>query len=229
MATLYGIGVGPGPSDLITLRARDTIARCKVIAYICDAKEQSLAKNVVQDLLQDQHLHPIKLPMQMDRSYAIQVYRKTAEELQFYLSQGQDVGLLCLGDPLLYGSFAYIQANIAAHFNCEIIPGLSAHQYLAALSSRSLALQTEQVAICSGTAGFEKIQDALMRFDTVVVYKPARWLKEIESFIRLQGLQKKIIYGEHLGSPAQNWYVWPAENPAEPVYMSVLIIQSVKT
>lgn len=226
MATVYGIGVGPGHIDLLTIRAQKIILQCSVIAYICDAEGTSLAKNVVQELLVTQILLPIQVPMQYHREQARRAYARAASLLREHLTTHAHVGILCLGDPTLYASYRYLRDHLGQDIDHQIIPGISAHQYLATQHACPLASLRENIAICSGTTELSRILRALHEFETVVIYKPERILADLTQFIKAQNWRKTIYYGAHLGSQRQVLRVWPDESIDQPSYMSVIIIQS---
>ena len=223
---LYGIGVGPGPKELLTLAAVEAIQASHTIAYICDQQEFSYAKSVCEQLLNTQHqLLPIKLPMQNNRDQALAVYRQSATHISTLLAQHYNVGVLCLGDPMLYGSFIHLNRLIESSYTRHIIPGISAAQYLAAKLNVALATQKDNIAFISGLDQWVSVQNAILNFNTVVIYKPAKIIPTVMQWIKDKRLNKQCYYGEHLGHSKEKFFALN-DQIVTPTYMSLLIVHS---
>jgi len=107
--TLYGIGVGPGDPELITLKAHRILKACSVVAYPAPDDGTSFARSIVSEFLSpSQKEIPIVIPMRVERFPAANVYDEKAKEIAEHLSAGEDVVVLCEGDPFFYGSFMYL-------------------------------------------------------------------------------------------------------------------------
>ncbi len=125
-ATLYGLGIGPGDPDLITIKALRILQAVPVIAYPAPETGDSLARSIVSPHLNgDQQEIPIRMPMLSARFPAQAVYDWAAEAIGSHLEAGSDVAVLCEGDPFFYGSFMYLFARMAARHTVEVIPGVS--------------------------------------------------------------------------------------------------------
>src|SRR5258708_2329245 len=111
--TLYGIGVGPGDPELLTLKAVRLVQSSPVIAYPAAEGRRSIARGIVSVYLrQDQIELPLRFPLSESALPAQRFYDETAEQLSEHLSAGQDVAVLCEGDPMLYGTFMYLHARL---------------------------------------------------------------------------------------------------------------------
>ena len=107
--TLYGLGVGPGDPDLITVKARDILAKAPVVAYPAPQGGASLVRAIADPWVPQGRIEiVIATPMVASRFPAQDVYDRHAEEISAHLQAGLDVAVLCEGDPLFYGSFMYI-------------------------------------------------------------------------------------------------------------------------
>ena len=112
-ATLYGVGVGPGDPELLTLKARRIIAAVPVIAYPRTKSGASLARRIAAPHLPPAIVElPVELPMIVDREPAQGAYDRGAEAIATHLSAGRDVAFLCEGDPFFYGSFIYLHHRL---------------------------------------------------------------------------------------------------------------------
>ena len=107
-----GVGVGPGDPELITLKALRMIQRASVVSYLANAEGGSQAKTIASEafagITHEQREIAIVMPMSTDRSLANEAYDQGAKSIADELRQGKDVVFLCEGDPLFFGSFAYL-------------------------------------------------------------------------------------------------------------------------
>ena len=106
---LYGIGVGPGDPELLTLKAHRILRECPVVAYPAPDDGDSFARSIVSEFISDNQTEiPIVIPMRVERFPAAQIYDEKSAEIACHLRQGEDVVVLCEGDPFFYGSFMYL-------------------------------------------------------------------------------------------------------------------------
>ena len=110
---LYGVGVGPGDSKLMTYLAVETIKNCEVIAVPADGKEHAIsykiASGIVTDMNQKECL-ALSSPMTKDPNVLNENYQNVSKEIMKKLDEGKDVAYLTLGDPTIYSTYIYIQA-----------------------------------------------------------------------------------------------------------------------
>ena len=124
--TLYGIGVGPGDPELMTLKAHRLLEACRIVPYPAPDTGPSFARSIATAYLgQDKTEYPIVVPMRVERFPAKPVYDQAATDIAAFLASGEDVAVLCEGDPFFYGSFMYLYERLAGRFPCEIVPGVS--------------------------------------------------------------------------------------------------------
>jgi len=177
--TFFGVGVGPGDPELITLKAARLIQSADVICYLVNAQGDSQALNIAKVLIkgaaQDYghrpEMLPIEMPMSRDSSVGTAVYKDAAITISQYLSDGSDVVFLCEGDPLFFGSFAYLLERIQQDFECAVVPGITSPQSASAALNLPLTMLKESYAVISGRHSDEKIISTLNAFDTVVIMK----------------------------------------------------------
>ena len=127
--TLYGLGIGPGDPELITLKALRLLERTSVLAYPAPEEGESLVRSIVADHLDGHHEEIcIRMPMVAARFPAQEVYDRAAAELGRHLDAGRDVAMLCEGDPFFYGSFMYMFGRMAERHAVEVVPGVSSER-----------------------------------------------------------------------------------------------------
>src|SRR5512134_1721075 len=144
LGTLYGLGIGPGDPDLITVKARDILARVPVIAYPAPEGGESLARAIAAPHVPAGRIEiVIETPMAAERFPAGEVYDRFAAILSEHLTAGRDVAVLCEGDPFFYGSFMYLYQRLAAAHPTVVVPGVSSLTAVAAVAGVPLASRNE--------------------------------------------------------------------------------------
>lgn len=199
---LYGVGVGPGDPMLLTLKADDVIGKADVIAYISNASGHSLAKSIALNSINKKASSSfeelsIALTMNTDRTAINQMYDTAAASIADYLKQGKSVAFLCEGDPMFFGSFAYLLARLADQYDVEIIPGICSIHAAAAACKVPLGLLTERIAIFSGRHSNEEILNALNTFENIVILKAGRVRTELVQLIEQAGRVQDASYVEY--------------------------------
>lgn len=173
--TFYGVGVGPGDPELLTLKAHRLIQQADVISYIGirggRSQARSIAKISIDSAPQPPEEIAVPMPMSKDRSLANQAYDTAAEQIRGALDEGKSVAFLCEGDPLFFGSFAYLLDRLAGDYQCEVVPGISSVHSASAALLTPLTILKESFAVISGRHSDEHIRDTLINHDTVVIMK----------------------------------------------------------
>jgi precorrin-2/cobalt-factor-2 C20-methyltransferase len=135
--TFYGLGVGPGDPELITLKAWRLISQVPVIAYPTANGNESLARSIAAPFIPENVVElAIPVPMRHEKAPAQEAYDRAAQTIGSHLDQGRDVAFLCEGDPLLYGSFAYLLVRLAKTYPTQVVPGISSITACAAPAAR---------------------------------------------------------------------------------------------
>ncbi|WP_420844864.1 precorrin-2 C(20)-methyltransferase [Marinomonas algicola] len=198
-----GVGVGPGDPELITLKALKYIQSTMVVSYLTNSEGASQAKEIATEAFEsvkhDQEHIGIIMPMSMDRDAANLAYDAGAFAIRKVLDKGQDVVFLCEGDPLFYGSFAYLMERLEAIYECEVVPGVSSIHAAASALKRPLTMLKESFSVVSGRHSDEQIQQALKQHDSVVIMKAGRERSRILSLLHATGRIKEAQYLEYIG------------------------------
>lgn len=205
---LYGVGVGPGDPMLLTLKADAVIGKADVIAYIANDTGHSLAKSIAQNSIDKKSAASyeelsITLTMSTDRTAINQMYDHAAESIAVYLEQGKNVAFLCEGDPMFFGSFAYLLARLADQHAIEIIPGICSVHAAAAACKVPLGLLSERIAIFSGRHSNDEILHALKTFENIVILKAGRVRAELIGLIEQAGRVNETCYVEYASQTEQ--------------------------
>ncbi|MCV6823242.1 MULTISPECIES: precorrin-2 C(20)-methyltransferase [Halocynthiibacter] len=220
----YGVGLGPGAPDLMTLRAAKLISEARVIAYPSleggDSFARSIAAEHIRDGIQEIRLD---IPMTVAREPAQAAYDKGAAEISAVLETGQDVVCLCEGDPFFYGSFMYLFARVSKRFETVVVPGVTSVTACAAVSASPLAARNERVTILPGPLPEEELRHRIEGAESVAVMKVGRHLPKIRAVIDELGLLAQATYVERASLPDQ--VVCPlAEAPDSAPYFSMILL-----
>jgi len=195
----YGVGVGPGDPQFITLKARRILSEVPVIFVPKKDKESaSLAKSIIANMISNsQEVVELVFPMTKDRAQLIGYWQKAAESIWHRLEQGKDCALVNLGDPLLYGTLIHIFKTLRENhpeLDVEVIPGISSLSAAAAKGMVPLAIDDECVAIISSSSEDKFIRQVLESFDTVVFMKINRSFDRILDILEDLNLTGKCFY-----------------------------------
>ena len=196
--TLYGLGVGPGDPELITLKALRILERTRVLAYPAPEEGESLVRSIVADHLDGHHQEIcIRMPMVAARFPAQEVYDRASAELARHLDAGRDVAMLCEGDPFFYGSFMYMFGRMAEHHAVEVVPGVSSLMACAATMGAPLAARNDVLSVLPATLSSETLEQRIRDVDAVAIIKIGRHLRRVRAVIEAMGLTEHARYVEH--------------------------------
>lgn len=215
--TLYGLGVGPGDPELITLKAARILKSVPVIAYPAPLSGDSLARRLAAPHLPgDQAEIVLRFAFDPAEPPPESVYDQGAVEIAARLEQGDDVAVLCEGDPLFFGSFNYLLERLGERFRTVVVPGIASPMACAALLGWPLATREEIVAVLPATR--PDLETALAACDVAVVMKLGRHLDRVRAALARHGFDGRIVV--RAGQEGQE--ILPLDSPKVP-YFSLLI------
>lgn len=223
--TLYGIGVGPGDPELITLKALRILQAAPVIAYPAPDDGESFARSIVEQFLSpDQVEIPIVIPMRVERFPAASVYDEKALEIAAHLKAGEDVVVLCEGDPFFYGSFMYLFERLSGDYRCEIVPGISSLMASAAALQRPLAARNDVLTITPAPLPDEILLERFNSGDAIAIIKIGRHFSRVRKLIEEAGLMHRAGYLERVS--LENQKIMPLAQVGEDKapYFSMILI-----
>jgi precorrin-2/cobalt-factor-2 C20-methyltransferase len=173
---LYGIGVGPGNPDLMTLRAKELLEKAQVIAYpVKKLGEEGVALNIISQRVDVKGKEVVELLFSMnpDDEVRKKCRAEAMEKICGLLDQGKDIAMVTLGDVAVYSTYMYIDRDIQARgYETEVVPGIPSFCHGAALARLPLMIGEESVAVVSlakrNNENAEKVLDAV---DNLVIMK----------------------------------------------------------
>jgi len=197
---LYGVGVGPGDPELVTLKAQRILSRVAVI-FVPRKTEQSesIAESIIGNLSPgiESKIVGMVLPMLRDEKQLQEYWHRAADTIWGYLKNGEDCAFVNVGDPLLYGTFVHILEtvkNIHPQVEVEVIPGISSVNAAAARAVVPLATSDERIAIISGNEEDKIIRQTLKNFDSVVFMKMNNIFNKLLAILEELDLTSKCVY-----------------------------------
>jgi precorrin-2 C20-methyltransferase/precorrin-3B C17-methyltransferase len=202
---LFGVGLGPGDPELITLKALRIIKQSKVIAYPTAKHGRSNARCIVSSELTNGQLElPMVYPITTEstdhpggyEAAIAQFYDEMAEKIAAHLVDGQDVAVLCEGDPFFYGSFMYLHDRLAHRFSTEVVPGVSSVMAAAARLGVPLVRRDSELTVLPATLSEDALTAKLNSHDAFAIMKIGRNFTKVKSALSRSGVLDKALYIE---------------------------------
>ncbi len=222
---LYGIGVGPGDPELLTLRAVRLLQRLPVIAWPELPGRPGFAHDIAAAHIPPSCISlPFTIPMTTAREPAQRAYDAAADAIGAHLEAGRDVGVLCEGDPMFYGSFMYLLPRLAPRFPVEVVPGVSSLGACAAAARLPLAGRSEALTVIPATRANGEIAAAIAAAEAAAIPKVGRHLDRVRRLVAALGLEEVAWLVIHASLPGET--VMPlAEAPERAPYFSMILIR----
>jgi precorrin-2/cobalt-factor-2 C20-methyltransferase len=223
--TLYGLGVGPGDPELITLKALRLLRSVPVVAYPAPEHGDSLARAIIAEHLPGGQTEiAIRMPMLVERFPAQEIYDRAAVEIGAHLEAGRDVAVLCEGDPFFYGSFMYLFGRMAEHFPVQVVPGVSSLTACAATSGAALASRNDVLTVIPGPLPPERLRDLLARTDAAAIMKLGRHFTKVRDVLNELGLSAHARYVERATMANQRLLPLDKVDPDSVPYFSMVLV-----
>ncbi len=223
--TLYGLGVGPGDPELITLKAHRLLTGVPVVAYPAPEHGESLARSIMASHLSGEQTEiTIRMPLDLNRFPVEAVYDRAAEEITEHLDAGRDVAVICEGDPFFYGSFMYLFGRLAERHKIVVVPGVSSLVACPAAAGAPLAARDDTLLVCPGIMEEELMLERLKDVEAAAIIKVGRHLDKVRRVLTTLGLVEWAHYVEH--ATMADEVVMPfgeVETPKAPYFSMVLI------
>ena len=225
--TLYGLGVGPGDPELVTLRAVRILRRLPVVAYPAPLEGASFARSVVASQLSPAQTEiAIRVPMTRSLAPAQAVYDRAAIEIGGHLKAGRDVGVLCQGDPFLYGSFIQLFDRLAPEFPTKVVPGVSSLTACAAAAGVPLVARDEILTVLPATLPEAALEKRLKLAQAAAVLKLGRHLPKVRRILKRLGLADRTTYVEHASLESQRILPLETVDSASVPYFSMILLRA---
>ena len=229
----YGVGVGPGDPDLITLKGYRALQEADVICSPKPAADkEGVALAVARQLLpQPKPVLELPFPMTRDKAKLETCWNDAARRITALLEQGQKVAFVTLGDPGLYSTYTYLCRKVrqAGAYQIVTIPGVASFAACAAEARLPLAEGDEKLAIIPTVKDLQAVRAALQNFENVVLMKISRRYGELVNILKELGLHDRAVYASRCGLAGgfvKHNLTEPESEPGD--YLSLLIVKKNK-
>ncbi|ORT56975.1 precorrin-2 C(20)-methyltransferase [Frankia sp. KB5] len=232
---LWGVGVGPGDPELVTLKAARLIRDADVIAYHSARHGRSIARSVAASQLRgDQIEEALVYPVTTEttshpggyRGAIDEFYEDCAKRLAVHLDAGRDVVVLSEGDPFFYGSFIHLHRRLADRYPTEVVPGVTSLSAGCAVLGRPLVEGNEVLTVLPGTLPPTVLAERIAGTDTAVVLKMGRTFPGVRDAFTAAGRLADTWYVERATTSGQRIAPLGAVDPATVPYFSLAVLPS---
>lgn len=231
--TIYGVGLGPGDPELMSLKAARLVSTAKIVAYFRKAGRPGQARQLVDGLLPR---HAVELAMEYpvtteialdDDAYAETLrgfYEDCVVRLLAHTDAGDDVVVLCEGDPFLYGSFMHLHSRLIGCVDVEVVPGITGMSGCWTASGTPITYGDDVLSVVPATLDEPRLRQAMRSADALVVMKLGRHLPKVRRALTAAGLADRAVYVER-GTTARQKVMRLADKPDdEAPYFSMILV-----
>lgn len=196
---LIGIGVGPGDTELLTLKAANILKTVPVVFSPKSAKEkESIALSIVRPILKERKdykrlmiVEPI-FPMIEDKKELEKIWDSASEMIAQYLNSGRDVAFITLGDTSIFSTYSYVQKRLIDSYEIETVPGITSFTACAAAKNEALVEQNDILTVVPKID--DRLEEVLEYSDSIVLMKASRNTSKLESAIEAKNRPKKNLF-----------------------------------
>lgn len=222
---LYGVGLGPGDPELLTLKALRLVRAATVVAYPAPETGDSFARRIVAEwLAPTQREIAIRFPMRPGPPPA-EIYRGAAAEIAAVLDAGEDVVYLCQGDPLFYGSFTSLLGELAGRYPVTIVPGVSSPSACAAAAMTPLVQRDESLSVIPATLPEDELARRIIAADAAAIVKLGRHFLKLRRILEKLRLLDAALYVEHASWPSERVMPLATVDPASVPYFATALVR----
>jgi precorrin-2/cobalt-factor-2 C20-methyltransferase len=206
--TLYGIGVGPGDPELITMKAVKILREVDMVFAAASTKNHySLAVDIARAYVPENTIvRMLRFPMTRDPDQTRAAWQMHAQTIITELEMGKNVAFLTLGDSLTYSTYGYILRHVQAmapHLEIQTVPGISSYQAAAARLNTPLVEGEETLMVVSGAKGGNRLRVLGAKPENVVFLKAYRNVRDIQEAVAEIGTYTSCVGVTHCGQPGE--------------------------
>jgi precorrin-2 C20-methyltransferase/precorrin-3B C17-methyltransferase len=229
---LYGVGLGPGDPELVTVKAARLVSAASVVAFHSARHGRSIARSIAAPYLREGQIeealvYPVTTEDVPDyRAVIEEHYDAWAARLAAHLDAGRDVVVLCEGDPFFYGSYMHMHKRLAARYPTEVVPGVTSIAGASAVLGRPLVERDEVLTVLPGTLPAEDLATRLAATDSAAVLKLGRTFGTVRDALERAGRLDDAWYVERATTDRERIAPLATVDPAEVPYFSLALLPS---
>ncbi|CAN7620781.1 precorrin-2 C(20)-methyltransferase [Bosea sp. LjRoot90] len=231
---LYGVGLGPGDPDYMTVRARDVILKADRLVHFCKRGRRGNARVTADAVIAPDPAREIELAFPVtievpveDEGYTGPIaafYDEAAEQLACEMAAGRSVAVLCDGDPFFYGSFMHLWRRLAHRFPTEVVPGVTGMAGAWARAEAPISWGDDVMTVVPGTLAESELTRRLVDTDAAVIMKLGRNLPKVRRALQAAGLINRAIYVERATMAGQVVTRLADKGDDEAPYFSMILV-----
>jgi len=230
---LFGLGVGPGDPELITLKALRRLREAQVVAYPAAKGRKGNALAIVEAHLDPSQIllpmiYPVtteKMPPPFNYETAMRAfYDESAEEVAAHLDAGRDVAAICEGDPFFYGSFMYLHDRLAHRYETEVVPGVCSMLACASVLGAPLVYRNQTLTVLSGVLPEEELKRRLGDTEAAAIMKLGTNFTKARKVVSDLGLLDRALYVERATMETQRIEPLAAVDPDTVPYFAMILV-----
>jgi precorrin-2 C20-methyltransferase/precorrin-3B C17-methyltransferase len=231
--TLFGVGLGPGDPELVTVKAARVIGEADVVAYHSARHGHSIARGIAAPYLRpgqaEEHLvYPVTTePTDHPGGYAGALedfYADATARIAAHLDAGRDVALLAEGDPLFYSSYMHLHNRLTRRFDAVIVPGVTSVSAASAAIATPLVSGDEVLYVLPGTLPTGELTRRLSDADAAVVVKLGRSYPAVREALSIAGQLDDAVYVERASTTGQRVLPAAGVEAASVPYFSLAMV-----
>jgi len=234
---LFGVGVGPGDPELVTVKAQRIIGACDAVAYPQKRPGSSIARQAAAPWIaagceELALVYPVTTG-ETDHPEGYEgalrdFYDDCAARIAGLLDAGRDVAVLCEGDPFFYGSYMYLHERLAGRYATEVVPGVTAFSAAAAAAGTPLAKRDDVLVVAPGTLAPDRLAAHLRGADAAVVMKLGRRFGGVAEAASAAGVAARGVYVERASCDGERVAALDEVDGDVP-YMSLVLVPTART
>ncbi|MCG8366254.1 MAG: precorrin-2 C(20)-methyltransferase [Pseudanabaenales cyanobacterium] len=231
IGTLYGVGVGPGDPELITLKALRLLESAPVVAFPAGVKGRlGRAQGIISQWLSPEQVQlALQFPYTADRQILAEAWKIASEQVWCYLRRGRNVVFASEGDVSFYSTFTYLAQTLQQFYpevSIQATPGVCSPLSAAAVLGIPLTIQAQRLAILPVLHSLAHLETALLWADVVVLLKVSSIYREVWSVLQKHQLLEHSFAVENATKPEQMIYADLSDRPQLQLpYFSLLVVQ----
>ncbi|MEG9861008.1 MAG: precorrin-2 C(20)-methyltransferase [Parvularculales bacterium] len=226
--TLYGLGIGPGDPELITLKAYHLLRSVSVLAWPAPKGGESLVRRLAGphlegiDLLEE---ISVIMPISADRFPVQDIYDEAQRRISTHLDDGRDVAFLCQGDPFFYGSFMYLFERMAERYPVTVVPGVSSVQACTAALGMALVSRNDVLSVIPAPLEDETLRIRIESVEACAIVKLGRHLDRVRTLLARMSLMDNAFYAERVGMADERLAPLAEVTEKEAPYFSMALVR----
>ncbi|TCS67080.1 precorrin-2 C20-methyltransferase [Primorskyibacter sedentarius] len=231
--TVYGLGLGPGDPDLMTVRADRLLRKAEHVAYFRKAGRKGQARQIVDRMIpEDAVEYPMEYPVTTEIPFTDPAYNQMLaafyEDCTAHLSDlakgGRDVVVLCEGDPFFYGSFMHLYTRLKDDVPVEVVPAITGMSGAWTATGTPITWGDDVLTVLMGTLPEAELATRMAQTDALVVMKIGRNIDKVRRALRQAGRYNQAWLVEYASMPGQTVTRLAEASDKVTPYFSIIVV-----